>query len=431
MENKYVAYILNHFRSVYNLPENILEELNKGTSKVSWDQSAKGFFENNDLVPRYETATYLGTEIPVFFASSKTIFEKKKEGVHLNFDFIAASFFLLSGYQDWQMLKKSNRFRARDAFQYRLQAHRIPVVNYYFEMLKEAIETAYSIKIAHHSEQPSLFLSHDIDNMSRGWIECGWAELKSFHIISVVEILFKKLIGKDEWYNLDKIMHLEDRMGVHSTFFLLARKGKDNADYDLTKKKYNKWIALLQGRSFEVGIHGSKGTHRSATLLGADLKRMKKRVFGNRFHYLMFRPQSSYRALEKNKIMYDSSMGFFDEIGFRNGYCFPFRLWNFEEDRPTEFLELPLMAMDTTLQKQKYLYTKKGDAIVLIYDMMREVAKFKGMFSLLWHNNYFSDYKYTGWREVYVESIKSALKLNYKSKTGYLIAEEFVKNRKL
>jgi len=427
MEEKHLNYVLKHFTTVYQLPDEVLQALQQQKCKVTWPKSDADFFTENVFLPSFEKVDFLGTEIPLLFAEKAEIFSGSPKGIHLNFDFTAACFYFLSGYQDFHSLKKSNRFRSRDAYQYRLQAHRQPLVNYYFEMLKQALEKAYKIEIPTVSKRPILFLSHDIDNMSRGWLECGYAELKSFRVLNAAQILLKKIFGRDEWDNLDQIMHLEEVMGVHSTFFLLARKGKENADYDITKKKYNKWIALLQGRSFEVGIHGSKGTHRSATALGADLKRLKNRVFGNRFHFLHFRPQTSYRALEKNKIMYDSSMGFYDEVGFRNAYCYPFRPWHFEEDRPVEFVELPLMVMDTTLEKQKYLFRRKAESTGIIYDILREVKRFNGMCSILWHNNYFSDYKYTGWREVYVESIKNAKGMDYKSKTGYLIAEEFLK----
>ena len=89
------------------------------------------------------------------------------------------------------------------------------------------------------------------------------------------------------------------------------------------------------------------------------------------------------------------------------------------------------MVMDTTLAKQKYLYAKRDDAIVIIYDLLKEVKQFNGMVSLLWHNNYFSDYKYNGWRNVYAQSVKNALEMDFKSKTGYLIYEDFTKNKGL
>ena len=431
MEQKRLNYLLAHFYSVYDVPENMRKDLESGKALVTWPEVAGDYFEGKANNPPTFTHKFLGKNIPVLFPNGEELMVKNGKEIQLGFDWAAACFFFLSGFQDWVILRKASRFRSRDALQYRMQAHRLPLVNYYFEVLREALSEAYKTEIKFRGQNPLLFISHDVDTLNRGWLEGGWAEFKAFRWQNTLALIVKRLIGRDDWYNLNRIMDMEEGMGVHSTFFLLSRKGKGNADYDITKPKYQKWIQTLQGRSFEVGIQGSKGTHGSASHLGADLKRMKYRMFGNRFHYLYFRPHSSYRALEKNKLKYDSSLGFFDEVGFRHAYCFPFRLWHFEEDRPVEFLELPLVVMDTTLAKQKYLYTRREDAIVIIYDFLKEVKQFNGMMSLLWHNNYFSDYKYNGWRNVLAQSIKNAQEMDFKSKTGYLIWEEFTKNRDL
>ena len=431
MEQKRLNYLLSHFFSVYDVPEQIKKDLEAGKSLVTWPDVAGDYFEGKANNPPTATHKILGKSIAVLFPAGEELIAKNGTKIQLGFDWAAACFFFLSGFQDWVVLRKGSRFRSRDALQYRMQMHRLPLVNYYFEVLREALSEAYKTPIAPRGEYPLLFLSHDVDTLNRGWLEGGWAEFKAFRWQNTLALIVKRIFGRDDWYNLNHIMDMEEGMGVHSTFFLLPRKGKGNADYDITKPKFQKWIQTLQGRSFEVGIQGSKGSHGSASHLGADLKRMKYRMFGNRFHYLYFRPQSSYRALEKNKLKYDSSLGFFDEVGFRHAYCFPFRLWHFEEDRPVEFLELPLVVMDTTLAKQKYLFTRREDAIAIIYDFLKEVGQFNGMMSLLWHNNYFSDYKYNGWRNVYAQSIKNAHEMNFKSKTGYLIWEEFAKHRQL
>lgn len=431
MDQKKLAYVLAHFYSVYTVPEEIKKVLDSGSGLVSWPNVAETYFEGTTCHPPSAQHKILGKAIPVLFPEGDVLTAVSGAKIRLGFDWAAACFFFLSGFQDWIVLRKGSRFRSREAVQYRMQVHRLPLVNYYFEVLRQALSDAYKTPIAYRSEQSTLFLSHDVDTLNSGWLEGGWAEFKAFRWQNSLALLVKRLLGRDDWYNLGRIMDMEEAMGVHSTFFLLARKGKENADYDITKAKYQKWIQRLQGRSFEVGIQGSKGSHASASHLGADLKRLKYRVFGNRFHYLNFRPQSTYRALEKNKLKYDSSLGFFDEVGFRHAYCFPFRLWNFDEDRAVEFLELPMVVMDTTLAKQKYLYTRRDEAIVIVYDFLKEVEQFKGMLSLLWHNNYFSDYKYNGWRNVYAQSVKNALEMGYKSKTGYLIWEEFVKHRGL
>lgn len=427
MEQKKLDYILSHFFSVYDVPNLIKKELASSTCLVTWPDVAGDFFEREATNPPTAMHEILGKTVAVLFPEGTELKTIVANRVQLGFDWAAACFYFLSGYQDWITLGNKSRFYANDALQYQIQVHRLPLVNYYFEMLRLALAEAYETDISLHSQYPSLFLSHDIDNLNRGWLEGGWAELKSLRLISAIRLVFKRLIGHDDWNNLNIIKDVEMQLGVRSTFFFLAKKDKENADYDVTRLKYQKSIRELAASGFEIGIHGSKGSHGSAPQLGTDLSKIKAKVYGNRFHYLYFNPKSSYQALEMNKIKYDSSMGFFDEVGFRHAYCYPFRLWHFEEDRPVAFLELPLNVMDTTLAKKKYIFAGQKASLQLIEETMAEIAKFNGTFSLLWHNNYFSDYKYNGWQEVYKQSVKSALKMGFKSKTGFELWESFAK----
>lgn len=427
METKYRKYVVQHFASVYDLPDEIKADLENNNAKVTWAESEFDFESGKSFNPPSKSFKINETTLPFLFADGDSPALKAGAKIKLGFDWIAASFFFLSGFQEWYSNRKSSRFKSRDAIQYRMQVHRIPIVNYYFLVVKEALEKAYGIKIEPISKRPTLFLSHNVLKLNSGWLQGGWAETKKFRLHIALQLLVMRLFGRDDWYNLNKIMQMEEGMNVHSTFFIYPRKGKNGADFDIRKPKFHKWIKQLQGRQFEVGILSTKAAHVSAKALGADLRKIKNRVFGNRFNDTLIRPQNSYRALEKNRIKYDSSFTFFDEVGFRNAYCYPFRPWNFEKDEPVDFLEIPVHVLDSSLVKQKFLYSRRDEAIVIVYDFLKEVAKFNGMLGINWHTHYFSDYKYTGWRNVYAESIKNAKEMDYKSQTGYLIYEDYIK----
>ena len=61
--------------------------------------------------------------------------------------------------------------------------------------------------------------------------------------------------------------------------------------------------------------------------------------------------------------------------------------------------------MDVSFGK-KYMGINKEDALAKVYDLVGEIKKFNGCFTLLWHNTYFSEYKYTGWKEVYCKILE-------------------------
>lgn len=120
----------------------------------------------------------------------------------------------------------------------------------------------------------------------------------------------------------------------------------------------------------------------------------------------MFDVLKTVSVLEDCKIKYDTSLGFAEKIGFRRGTCFPFYLYNFEKNKISQVIEIPLIVMDSSLSNTKYMGLSQEKAIEHIFDLINEVKKFNGVFTILWHNTFFSNYKYTGWKNVYIEVLK-------------------------
>jgi hypothetical protein len=89
---------------------------------------------------------------------------------------------------------------------------------------------------------------------------------------------------------------------------------------------------------------------------------------------------------------YDTTLGFSEHFGFRHGTCFPFRLFNFKTRQPYHFLEIPLHLMDATLHHPNYLQLTRAEIVPAITSMLREIEKFGGCFTWLWHNENFSEF---------------------------------------
>ena len=58
---------------------------------------------------------------------------------------------------------------------------------------------------------------------------------------------------------------------------------------------------------------------------------------------------------------WDSSLVYFDKIGFRCGVCYPFTVFDILERKHLQLKELPLLAMDCTLFHYNQL--KPDDAL--------------------------------------------------------------------
>lgn len=353
-------------------------------------------------------------KIPFLFSNDidAEIITKKENRILINYDIVASAFYFLSGWNEYVSSDKDdfNRVKFKSTLIHKLEIQGIPVVNYYFDIFRDAIcqINGECKEFAWQEHDFAVALSHDIDVCKRGWLEGSFSEIKKKKFFTVPGLITNRFFGKDDWFNFDKIIRLEKKYNANSTFYFLPQKGKvnewKNADYDIQSKDIKGAIQSLFKNGNEIGVHGSFGTHDNHDKLNRDIGRIPVEIVnGNRFHFLMFDVCSTVSVLEKADIKYDTSIGFAEQIGFRRSTCLPFYLYNFEKGQISSVLEIPLVVMDASLMYKRYMGLSHRESVSAVIAIIEEVKKFNGVFSILWHNTSFSDYKYTGWREVYEE----------------------------
>ena len=424
-------YILHHFKSIYNIFDINTSYGIANSSRIQIKKCTTNFFKSNNSIPeRIIWKTWKNTKIPFFFSNNdnQEIITYKNDQAIINYDIIASAFYLLSGWQEYFTSNnvKSERFSYNSSIQCKLGIVTKPIVNYYFDILKTAIEKVYDkeLRVSLWGDNSfATFISHDIDKCNSAWIEGSYSEIKKGNLFTPFKLILKRIFINDEWFNFEQIISLEKKHNATSTFFFLAKKGKHdfflNADYDIKDKKIRKVFKLIEDNNSEIAIHGSIGTHTNSQQLASEITKFNKKICGNRFHLLNYDVDKTPNILETNNIKYDSTLGFAEHIGFRNSYCFPFVPYNLKDDKPYSFLEIPLIIMDTTLYHKKYMKISQQDILPEIILLIDEVKKFNGCFSLLWHNNYFSKYKYKGWCDIYEEIVKRCVNL----KSGFYTGE--------
>jgi hypothetical protein len=425
MDNKY-RYIISLFNRIYGLKKEDYQ-ISYGldnSSKIQIKRGKTGYF---DMQEKYDLKNVIWKEwqtvkIPFLFDENpdQKILTFSENTAIINFDIIASSFYFLSNWQEKDFDKKNGlcRFPFEESIQYKLNIIEIPVVNYYFDILKQAIAQTYHLTLKSSlwlGKSFCTFISHDIDTCETAWMQGGYRALRKGDIITTGKLLFKKISGKDGWFNFDAILAQEKKDNIQSSFFFLGRKGKyglfRNADYNIKEAKFKDVFKKIKDNNSEVGIHGSLGSCNDGSGYNEEIQKFGFQIRGNRFHFLEFDSQHTIDVLEKAGIEFDSTMGFAEHYGFRNGICFPFYLYDIRKDKPSGILEIPLILMDGTLQNSKYMNLGKEEINERIDKLIREIKKINGLFTVLWHNTHYSDYKYRGWKNI-IEHIISRCKEN-------------------
>jgi len=267
----------------------------------------------------------------------------------------------------------------------------------------------------------AIFLSHDIDWMHNAWKHDGKWALRNGRLDVLASLVIGQFFAQPHWFNIDKIMDMHTERGLISTFFWLVHKGDSeiagikNADYDVTKPRKHRILSRVQGRGFANGLHKAV----AATSHREELARLGMPVLANRNHYLHFTLPLHWAEIEAAGIMLDASLGFAETIGHRNGYSLPFSPFNFATGYAYKFLSVPLQVMDNTFLSYKNIEAKKVAGATIEF---MEAHKKGALISLLWHNNFLSQYSFREYRNAY-ETILSHI---VEEKMETLLPEEIM-----
>lgn len=423
-------YTLQHFYLLYPKAKNLRFNYGAGgDAKITIKKYSGSFFEKKRPRPQqFVWKEWHGERLPFFFEEddqAELITYHPDGSASINYDIVAAAFYLLSGWQEYYGPER-DRFK-RYTYKASVQAkhHFVtkPVVNYYFAMLREVMERVYGVALQHDhwgNNSMATCLTCDVDRLHSAWRVAGKQLLFHAKGLDLTKVLLQKAVGKDAWNNLPEVMATAEKYGAKATFFFLPSNqrynGHPNADHDLTKLKYQHLMQKISERGHEVALHGSFGTANDLVQLKQDRSKLPVQPQGNRFHYLCYQPETTPQVLQQSNLAYDSTLGFSEHFGFRNSYCHPFYPFDFQNQRAHTYLELPLMLMDATLYDVNFMHLTPLEALEKVQPMLQEVEKFKGLFTLLWHNENYSRYtEYAvpkgepGWREV-LEKILQQLK---------------------
>ncbi len=437
-----VTYILSHFYRLFpkakGTPVVYGEKLYGGGISIS--KYTGSFFEQQVAAPPHLTwKDWKGVKIPFFFEedNAQEIVTYAADGsACVNYDLIASAFYLLSGWQEYHSPKR-DRF-GRYSYQESVQAKHgfvtLPIVNYYFDILKEAAEQVQGRSLSHNLWGANSFatcLTHDIDRLHSAWKVAGQPLLRAKRLEVFLRLQAAKLLRHDVWFNIREVMALAEQHRLKATYFWMASNsgfnGYPDADYAVARPAYRNLIRQLRQQGHEVAIHGSFGTAASSSQLLSEAAKLHGPVKGNRFHYLQYKPELTPQVLEESQLLYDTTLGFAEHFGFRNSFCHPFYPFDFKNRRACSHVQLPLMLMDTTLYSPNYMHLRPSEVLPLLQGMLQEIKRFGGLFTLLWHNENISDFPENplpegelNWRQVLQELLHQLHSLD----TGFLTCSQ-------
>jgi len=419
------------------------------SDKTEENESQIIFFLSENKID--EAEIFFINDIPILFPLNKEkhFYYFEKNNLFFNHDIFKSVFYLLSGYQEFEIEQKDNlgRFPYNDSIQKKLSIIDKPIVNYYFQIISEAfLEFGQKNNISVEKKQiftaPLLLLSHDVDRIKTSYLSEIPFKIKQFLNLKPSRLSKKELFilifkyitkfNKKIW-SFDWLMQLEIDLNIRSAFYFLDNHGKKDSTYSLKEDKTVRTISKLHENGFEIGIHGTFDSYidkNELLRIKNDLHEVTNRKqLGIRQHYLRCEIPLTQKLQQETGYTYDTTVGFAEHEGFRNSFCHPLKLYDFENDKMLEIWEIPLVIMDGTLFEYREL--NFGQAKKSVECLSDEIKKFNGVLSVLWHNDFFDEVLHKGITVFFKSVLASTLNLGFENKLGLeaiQIIEEKLKN---
>ena len=322
-------------------------------------------------------------------------------GYDLSFDPLAASFFVLSRYEEYLPYEadQHGRYPAALSWLTRNGALDRPIIWEWLKLLRAAIQDKYPDLAVWPERQYQFVPTYDIDipwaYRYRGWR--AWARAAVDLLTLNVDHLRARWqawldLSSDPYFTFPQLEALHERTALRPlTFWLVADRSQHDINPNPQLSVFRALVREVQNWS-EVGIHPSYVHGQKAT----GIQREKQRLEGivqypikrSRQHFLRLSLPPTYQQLIAAGIEADYSMGYAAAPGFRAGTSEPFWWYDLEKEEVSTLRIHPFAVMDVTLKQYQGLAPAKAQVYL---QQLQAYCRTEGLsFCTLWHNSSFS-----------------------------------------
>lgn len=343
-------------------------------------------------------------------------------------DLIAAASFFLSLHDEWSGSARDHfdRALASDTLLGALGMLNRPVLAEYAASLADLARAAgYAPQTGPRfaGRAWALCLTHDIDHLNKFTPGFAYRELVRLFLLNREGVPFGARMKRLREYvfsvlrmrnppkeSIRALLDLERANGVRATWFVKAG-GRDKRDdrYSL-RSGFMQWMfARLREDGHELGLHPGFASSLDSAAIDAERHALSnasgRELRAVRQHYLRFRAPGTWVAQSASGFHADSTLGFAEHEGFRNGACHPFLAFDLDARRALPLWEVPLHVMDGTLQQYRAFDAAASEERINALRCI--VAGQNGVFTVLVHNIVADRHDYPGW-DVIFEALAAA-----------------------
>lgn len=374
-----VRYVFKHiFTRMLGLTVDFTTEINEFIAhdgpKLSYTQKQLGnelhfkrvglLFEQGVSDASIQVSDWEG--VPCFFPV-------KDDKAAIPYDIFAASFYLLSRYEEYLPHVKDTlgRFPATESLATGNDFLQLPVIDLWVVKLKKVFASHYP-----EITMPSLTATTNLIvtvPQAFAYRKVGFIRTIGGFVQDTVRLRLRRVfdrlrvivgLRKDPYDVFTWLVNIQKQVTYPFTvLFELGDQTGDTTNIKYDKSTFRSLIKMV-GDYSNVGLLGSVTAANSPVTLKKEKGRLETIVNRplriSQFSNHQFTIPKSYRSLLEEEVVKDCSMGYPDQIGFRAGTCTPFLFYDLDYEMQTPLLLLPAaLPLECVINKN----TKTVDSI--------------------------------------------------------------------
>ena len=328
------------------------------------------------------------------------------------FDILAASFYMLTRYEEYlpQVKDALGRFMAKSSLAHQHGFLQIPVVDIWALRIKQVLDNRYN-DINWEARNFEVELICEV-NEAFAYIKKGWFRTFEDLILDLWKLKFNRIIDRIKVL----LGFMKDPFHTYNYMVNMARKNKANlrvffglGNYSSHEKSINSDSSTYQRLIKSIADYCPVGSRLS---FDSQKNIVEFKIEKKRFEQITHRPAShtlcqyakislpnTYRTLIEHEVTTDYSMGYHDYAGFRAGTCTPFLFYDLDYE-----IQTPLQVVPFCLSKNMFAnITSSEKGIEQASQLINSVKQVNGKAVIHLQNDMFdtTDPRSSFWKSMY------------------------------
>ncbi len=338
----------------------------------------------------------------------------------LPFDIFAASFYLLSRYEEYLPHVKDSygRFTATESLAFKEGFLHQPVVDIWALRLKDVLQEKFpdfEFPEQHYKIQPIIDVPMAYLYSQKGFMRVLGGTLKELSRFQLKKLSQRFLVlfdfEKDPYDTFKWIINKQKQFKFKFiVFFLIGDFSTYDKNISINRKVFVSLIKSIADYC-DVGLKVSYFALDDISILKKEKKKIESvtnyELDATRNSFSKINLPTSYRNLVELEINQDYTMGYLNYMGFRAGTCTPFLFYDLDYEVQTPLVINSFHCIDHALLR----YQSQLDKSEALERLMQEVKNVNGTFVPVFHNYAFgSEPQWKGFRKLFSKILETSKK---------------------